>query len=175
MRWSNAGLARRTIRWCAGSLREAYSSQAAGAVGPSGVILRPTASVSSHPFSALRSVAEAHMADIYPRSLGFKARRAALGVSATHTPDQARIPAYLQAHYWWAYIHPYGVQFFERQWLINLILWGNYGRLRDAALNQLGPSFDGATLQVACAYGDLSVRLAERVPKDGGNLDIGDV
>jgi hypothetical protein len=35
------------------------------------------------------------------------------------------IPAYLRTHYWWAYIHPHGVEFFERQWLVNLILWDN--------------------------------------------------
>jgi len=113
------------------------------------------------------------MADIYPRLLGFKPGRTALGVPATCSAGY--VPAYLQAHYWWAYIHPYGVKFFERPWLINLILWGNYDRLRDAALNQLGSSFEGATLQVACAYGDLSVRLAERVAEYEGDFDVVDV
>jgi len=36
------------------------------------------------------------------------------------------VPDYLNAHYWWAYIHPKAVKLFERQWLVNLILWGNY-------------------------------------------------
>jgi len=31
------------------------------------------------------------------------------------------IPAYLQETYWWAYVHPKAVRFFERQWLVNLI------------------------------------------------------
>jgi hypothetical protein len=31
----------------------------------------------------------------------------------------------LTAHYRWAYVHPKAVWFFERQWLVNLILWGN--------------------------------------------------
>jgi hypothetical protein len=39
------------------------------------------------------------------------------------------IPQYLQSHYWWAYVHPRAVHVFERQWLVNLILWGNYKRL----------------------------------------------
>jgi len=43
---------------------------------------------------------------------------------------ELEVPYYLNAHYWWAYIHPTAVQLFERQWLINLILWGNYARLR---------------------------------------------
>jgi hypothetical protein len=64
-------------------------------------------------------------------------------------------PQYLTAHYWWAYIHPGAVKLFERQWLVNLILWGRYGRLRDAALAEFGDVIDGTTLQVACVYGDL--------------------
>ena len=42
------------------------------------------------------------------------------------------IPSYLQDTYWWAYVHPNAVSFFERQWLVYLILWGNFARLRDA-------------------------------------------
>jgi len=55
----------------------------------------------------------------------------------------ALVPGYPSAYYWWAYIHPKAVKFFERQWLINLILWGNYKRLRDAALMELGESLSG--------------------------------
>ncbi|MBO0750908.1 MAG: rhodoquinone biosynthesis methyltransferase RquA [Bradyrhizobiaceae bacterium] len=85
------------------------------------------------------------------------------------------IPAYLRTHYWWAYIHPLGVRLFERQWLVNLILWGNYGRLRDAALAELGDSLPGTTLQVACVYGDLTVRISRRAAVAGGTLDVVDV
>ena len=46
-----------------------------------------------------------------------------------------KIPRYLQDVYWWAYVHPNAVRVFERQWLVNAILWGNYARLRDAALD----------------------------------------
>jgi ubiquinone/menaquinone biosynthesis C-methylase UbiE len=85
------------------------------------------------------------------------------------------VPRYLRAHYWWAYIHPKAVRLFERQWLINLILWGNYRRLRDAALSELGDSLPGRTLQVACVYGDLTSRLSQRVAAGGGTLDIVDI
>jgi ubiquinone/menaquinone biosynthesis C-methylase UbiE len=91
------------------------------------------------------------------------------------TRDLSGVPEYLQAYYWWAYIHPRGVKVFERQWLVNLILWGNYASLRDAALRELGETLPGATLQVACAYGDLSLRLAEQVARGGGTLDVVDV
>jgi ubiquinone/menaquinone biosynthesis C-methylase UbiE len=85
-----------------------------------------------------------------------------------------QIPAYLKETYWWAYIHPNAVAFFERQWLVNLILWGNFARLRDAALKELGPKIHGHTLQIACVYGDFSAKLAQRISQ-GGSLDIVDV
>jgi ubiquinone/menaquinone biosynthesis C-methylase UbiE len=84
------------------------------------------------------------------------------------------IPAYLLETYWWAYVHPRAVRIFERQWLVNAILWGNFGRLRDAALEGLGPDLRGQTLQVACVYGDLTERLSRRIPA-AGELDVVDV
>ena len=54
----------------------------------------------------------------------------------------AAIPAYLHETYWWAYVHPSAVRLFERQWLVNLILWGNFAKLRDAALAQLKSAAD---------------------------------
>lgn len=84
------------------------------------------------------------------------------------------VPRYLSQTYWWAYVHPNAVRFFERQWLVNLILWGNFGRLRDAALDALGERLDGRTLQVACVYGDLTGRLRARLAT-GGGLDVVDI
>jgi ubiquinone/menaquinone biosynthesis C-methylase UbiE len=86
-----------------------------------------------------------------------------------------KAPHYLTAHYWWAYVHPRAIWFFERQWLVNLILWGNFSRLRDAAMAELGDVLPGATLQVACVYGDLTNNLNRRVAAGGGRLDIVDV
>lgn len=84
------------------------------------------------------------------------------------------VPSYLERHYWWAYVHPNAVRVFERQWLVNLILWGNFGRLRDAALESLGDSIVGRTLQVACVYGDLTQRLVERLDETAA-LDVVDI
>lgn len=89
-------------------------------------------------------------------------------------PPPTRIPAYLEKIYWWAYVHPNAVRLFERQWLVNVILWGNFAKLRDAALDELGQSLPGRTLQVACVYGDFSTRLAARIAP-GGMLDVIDV
>lgn len=86
----------------------------------------------------------------------------------------ADIPEYLGQHYWWAYLHPGAVRFFEREWLVNLILWGNFRRLRDAALAELGPSIKGRCLQIACVYGDFSQRIAARLAPEA-RLDIIDV
>ena len=101
-----------------------------------------------------------------------------MSYKAEHEPAQAlvtqAIPAYLQETYWWAYVHPNAVSFFERQWLVNLILWGNFARLRDAALAELGGEVHGRTLQVACVYGNFTEHLAARVAP-GGSLDIVDV
>lgn len=77
-------------------------------------------------------------------------------------------------HYRWAYVHPWGVRFFDRQWLIELLLWGQYGRLRDAALDRLGPRIEGRCLQVSCAYGDITPRLVQRM-KAEACLDVIDI
>jgi len=88
--------------------------------------------------------------------------------------EAVAVPGYLAKTYWWAYVHPRAVRIFERQWLVNLILWGNFGRLRDAALDALGERLEGRTLQVACVYGDLTERLRSRLTT-GGSLDVVDV
>lgn len=84
------------------------------------------------------------------------------------------VPQYLQAHYWWAYVHPHAVRVFERQWLVNLILWGNYTRLCNAVLHDYGQRLPGRSLQVACAYGDLTPRLAQCVGEED-TLDVIDI
>ncbi|MBF0368895.1 MAG: class I SAM-dependent methyltransferase [Magnetococcales bacterium] len=84
------------------------------------------------------------------------------------------VPDYLEQTYWWAYLHPKGVRFFERQWLVNLILWGNYSRLRDAALTEAKERASGRTLQVACVYGDFTPLLGQCLGRDG-RLDVVDV
>ena len=91
-------------------------------------------------------------------------------VTATHE----QVPDYLLDTYSWAYVTPEAVRRFERQWLVNLILWGNFARLRDEALAALGRDLSGKTLQIACVYGDLTPRLlTAHGPR--GQLDVIDV
>jgi ubiquinone/menaquinone biosynthesis C-methylase UbiE len=99
---------------------------------------------------------------------------AGLAVPAPASARTPPIPKYLEQVYWWAYVHPNAVHVFEREWLVNLILFGNYGRLRDAALAELGATVTGQTLQVACVYGNLTPRLARRLAPDA-TLDVVDI
>ena len=103
------------------------------------------------------------------------ARRRCGSDSAEIARGAPTIPEYLHEHYWWAYVHPNALRVFERQWLVNAILWGNYRRLRDATLGALGPRLPGVTLQIGCAYGDISSVLALEARASGGALHIVDV
>lgn len=96
----------------------------------------------------------------------------AVPVSVLKPPVQ--VPRYLEQTYWWAYVHPNAVRVFERQWLVNLILWGNYARLRDAVFEELRPPVAGRVLQVACVYGDFTEKLAQCLGPQG-TLDVADV
>nr|VFK50660.1 MAG: Ubiquinone/menaquinone biosynthesis C-methylase UbiE [Candidatus Kentron sp. TUN]VFK54143.1 MAG: Ubiquinone/menaquinone biosynthesis C-methylase UbiE [Candidatus Kentron sp. TUN]VFK56169.1 MAG: Ubiquinone/menaquinone biosynthesis C-methylase UbiE [Candidatus Kentron sp. TUN] len=91
--------------------------------------------------------------------------------TSEHIPP---IPKYLQEVYWWAYLHPNAVRFFERQWIVNLILWGNSASLSNAALDEMGAPIQGHNLQVACVYGNFSKQVAKRLAPDS-HLDIVDV
>ncbi len=84
------------------------------------------------------------------------------------------IPDYLEKTYWWAYLHPNAVRIFERQWLVNLILWGNFVRLRNVALHELGEVVQGKVLQVACVYGNFTEHLVRRLGPQA-SLDVIDV
>ena len=80
-----------------------------------------------------------------------------------HLNSALGIPPYLQKHYWWAYLHPKGVKLFDRLWLVNAILFGNFNALRDEALRRLGQRIDGDMLQVAAVYGDITPKIADRL------------
>jgi ubiquinone/menaquinone biosynthesis C-methylase UbiE len=85
------------------------------------------------------------------------------------------IPDYLQDTYWWAYLHPKALHFFEREWVVNLILWGNMNRLTQAVIGDLDLPDRSRLLQVACVYGDFSNRLAKHLARSDSRLDLVDV
>ena len=97
-----------------------------------------------------------------------------LDYAASEQKSYPAVPDYLKKVYWWAYLHPRGVRIFEHQWIVNAILWGNFVRLRDSALDEMGAQISGRTLQVACVYGDFTEKLARRLMPDA-RLDVVDV
>jgi ubiquinone/menaquinone biosynthesis C-methylase UbiE len=83
-------------------------------------------------------------------------------------------PEYLRLFYWWAYEHPMAVRFWDRDFLINFILLGNYNKLGKAAMEAFPQPLDGATLQISCAYGKLTPRLQQQLAP-ASKLDLIDV
>jgi len=85
------------------------------------------------------------------------------------------IPDYLQDTYWWAYLHPKSFWFFEREWVVNLILWGNMNKLTNTVLEEIDLQPHSRVLQVACVYGDFSNKLATHLGKTHSTLRVVDV
>ena len=83
------------------------------------------------------------------------------------------IPEYLNETYWWAYLHPRGVKFFDSTWMVNSILFGNYKKLRDKVLDDLDED-TGNILQLAAVYGNISPKIAEKITAKN-RLDVVDV
>jgi ubiquinone/menaquinone biosynthesis C-methylase UbiE len=85
------------------------------------------------------------------------------------------IPDYLQDTYWWAYLHPKSFMFFEHEWVVNLILWGNMNKLTQAVIDEMDLQPNSRLLQVACVYGDFSNKLATHLGQTRSRLDLVDV
>ena len=85
------------------------------------------------------------------------------------------IPGYLEETYWWAYLRPRAIWMFEREWLVNLILWGNMARLTQAVINEMDCGHGDAVLQVACVYGDFSNLLATHLQLNSSRLSLVDI
>lgn len=100
--------------------------------------------------------------------------KAASELTGHDRPAAPAIPEYLQKIYWWAYLHPNSIRIFDRRWVVNFILWGNFCRLRDHALSEAGDVLNAPLLQIACVYGDFTQRIAARLGEQG-TLDIVDV
>jgi ubiquinone/menaquinone biosynthesis C-methylase UbiE len=94
------------------------------------------------------------------------------------------IPQYLQQHYWWAYISPTMIRALDRQFLVDIVLWGNFSRLRDAAIQDLTteekstsgmPSqIHGKNLQISCVYANLTEKIVDQLTPQA-SLDVIDV
>jgi len=74
-------------------------------------------------------------------------------------------PEYLARHYWWAYLWRPAIWFFDRQPIINLILFGQYKRLLKQTLHCLEKCPAGNVLQLTSVYGKLTPALLEHLDK----------
>ncbi|WP_049768130.1 rhodoquinone biosynthesis methyltransferase RquA [Methylocella silvestris] len=82
------------------------------------------------------------------------------------------LPAYLRDVYTWAYLTPGTAWFFDRQIVVQAILWGNAQRLMGDVLAALQPG--DRVFQPAAVYGDFSRQVAQRVGPQG-RLEVRDV
>lgn len=84
------------------------------------------------------------------------------------------VPDYLARHYWWAYLCFWGVWLFDRQPVINAILFGQYNKLlnKTLALVETGP--DVRLLQLTCVYGKLTPSLLNVARGDAHLCDVAD-
>ncbi|PJA32142.1 MAG: hypothetical protein CO187_05550, partial [Zetaproteobacteria bacterium CG_4_9_14_3_um_filter_53_7] len=73
------------------------------------------------------------------------------------------MPDYLVRHYWWAYLWPKSVWFFDHQPIINAILFGQYNKLMQATLARLQQAPLQRVLQLTCVYGCLTPNLIRHV------------
>lgn len=69
------------------------------------------------------------------------------------------IPEYLARHYWWAYLWPKSIWFFDHQFIINAILFGQYNTLLRQTLAQVENRPGAKLLQLTCVYGKLTPSL----------------
>ena len=86
--------------------------------------------------------------------------------------DGLALPSYMEEVYDWAYINPRNVEFLDRPFVVDILLFGNARRLMGAALNEIAPAHK--VLMAAHVYGDFVNRLADRVGP-AGHLEVIDV
>jgi len=89
---------------------------------------------------------------------------------------QIAMPKYMNDVYWWAYLEPWSPKIFDHPIVVNAILWGNYNRLRDAAVKEVprDPKVPKKALQVACAYGSVTPALFDALD-ESAHLEIVDI
>jgi hypothetical protein len=123
-------------------------------------------------FQAKRCVRRSAAAMYLPFSHA-KQPEAMAGASAatlTLSAAEIQVPRYLLTHYWWAYVHPNAVKVFERQWLVNLILWGNYERLRWLRIREIATVPSGPGVIWAMTVWSRGQRLSARSDNILANL-----
>lgn len=80
--------------------------------------------------------------------------------------SQYALPDYLAKHYWWAYLSPTGVKFFDRPFMVNRILWGQYHNIAQDAVNLFSSDHGLVDTKqkvagISCAYGEFFPELVQ--------------
>ena len=78
-------------------------------------------------------------------------------------------PRYLQDIYQWAYLNKFALTVFNHRPIVSAILWGNYGRLFRAVLDEVREG--DRAMQMAAVYGPFSPDLSDVLGKTGW-LDV---
>ncbi|MGL1959420.1 MAG: class I SAM-dependent methyltransferase [Colwellia sp.] len=72
------------------------------------------------------------------------------------------LPSYLLKSYWWAYLSPVGVKIFDRPWMVNAILWGQYNKIARDSASWIAAKPNQIVASVSCAYGTFFPWLAKK-------------
>ncbi len=72
------------------------------------------------------------------------------------------LPSYLVKHYWWAYLSPFGVSFFDHGFMVNRILWGYYHAIAQDSVNFICCKTEQKVAGISCAYGEFFPKLAQQ-------------
>lgn len=83
------------------------------------------------------------------------------------------LPHYLIKHYWWAYLSPVGVSFFDHGFIVNRILWGYYHVIAQDAVNLICRQTEQKVAGISCAYGEFFPKLTQQSQVD--NLYLFDI
>lgn len=82
------------------------------------------------------------------------------------------VPEYLARYYWWAYLWPWGIWFFDHQPVINAILFRQYDSLLEKTLAQAETGPNARLLQLTCVYGKLTPSLLAHARNEVHLCDI---
>lgn len=72
------------------------------------------------------------------------------------------------AHIYWIYKSPFFIRLTDRMFVVSSILLGQYSKLVSCVVQRLNPSLKGKrVLQVSCAFGNVSEKIAESCARQG--------
>ncbi len=81
-------------------------------------------------------------------------------------------PEYLARNYWWAYVWPFGIWFWDHEPLVNMILFGNYKKLVKKTLERFKRIKPKKTLQISAVYGSITPDLAKQIKQDNAENEF---